>query len=87
MGPPPYESDATRERRGMTTLRWPIVSALYRTELRMMLRDRRTIIMSIVLPAVVMPLMLTASRRMEERRERRHEETNFTYAVVWPGPV
>ena len=66
----------------MKTVRWPIVSTLFRTELRMMLRDRRTLIMSVVLPAVVMPLMLTASHRMEQRRERKLAETTYAYAVV-----
>lgn len=63
-------------------LHWDIVRALFRTELRMMLRDRRTVVMSIVLPAVVLPLMLTASRRMEARRERRLADTVYTYGVT-----
>lgn len=66
------------------TVRGPLVAALFRTELRMMLRDRRTIVMSIGLPLAVMPLMLFASHAMNERRERRLEETVYEFAVTGP---
>lgn len=65
-------------------LRWSVVSTLFRTELRMLVRDRRTIVMSIVLPAVVLPLVLTASRRVEERRDRVAAERVYRYAVTGP---
>jgi len=66
-------------------VRGPFVAALYRTELRMMLRDRRTIVMSIVLPLVVMPIMLFASHAMNVRRERRLAETVYEFAVTGPA--
>ena len=67
------------------TVRGPFVAALYRTELRMMLRDRRTIVMSIVLPLVVMPIMLFASHAMNQRRERKLAETVYEFALAGPA--
>ena len=58
------------------------VGTLFRTELRTVLRDRRTVIMSIVLPLLVMPLMLYAGRWSEQRRARRLEGTTYTYVVT-----
>jgi ABC-type Na+ efflux pump permease subunit/membrane protease YdiL (CAAX protease family) len=60
------------------------VRALYATELRMLLRDRRTVMLSIVLPLVVMPIMLFASRWVEERRKTTIESREATYAVEGP---
>ncbi len=62
----------------------PLIRTLYRTELRMVLRDRRTIVLSIILPLLVMPLMIFASRWTAERREQKLQETEYTYAVTGP---
>ena len=62
------------------------VGALYGNEMRHLLRDRRTIVMSIVLPLVVMPIMLFGSRWMEKRREAKLEDTTFAYAVAGTQP-
>jgi sodium transport system permease protein len=58
------------------------IGTLYLNELRMVLRDRRTIVMSIVLPVLVMPLMLFGSHWTQQRRERTLEQTTYTYAVT-----
>jgi len=58
------------------------VATLFSTELRTVLRDRRTVIMSIVLPLLVMPLMLYAGRWSEQRRAAKLKATEYTYAVV-----
>lgn len=58
------------------------VLTLLVTELRLLLRDRRTVFVSIVLPLLVMPLLLFAGRFMEDRRARRLEATSFTYTVT-----
>ncbi len=58
------------------------LGTLYRTELRMLLRDRRTILVSIVLPILVMPLLLFSSSFTERAREARQEAKVFNYAVV-----
>ncbi len=58
------------------------VGTLLGTEVKLLLRDRRTVLVSIVLPLLVMPVLLFAGRMMEERRTRRLEATRFTYAVT-----
>lgn len=60
------------------------LGTLYRTELRMLLRDRRTILVSIVLPILVMPLLLFSSSFTERAREQRQEEQVYEYAVRGP---
>lgn len=60
------------------------VRTLYLTELRTLLRDRRTVMLSIVLPLVVMPIMLFASRWVEERRARSLEAREASFAVEGP---
>ncbi|HPS77310.1 MAG TPA: ABC transporter permease subunit [Thermoanaerobaculaceae bacterium] len=62
--------------------RWPVVRTLFTYELRQTLRDRRTLFMSIVLPLLVMPIMLFGSRKVEQVRERKLEETTFSVAVT-----
>ena len=57
------------------------IGPIFRNELRMLLRDRRTIVMSVVLPLAVMPIMLYASRWNEQRREKKLATTVFTYAI------
>ncbi|MGE5235037.1 MAG: ABC transporter permease subunit [Acidobacteriota bacterium] len=60
------------------------IATLFRTELRMLLRDRRTVVTSIALPLLVMPLMLFASHWMEQRRQRALEGTEYLFAVTGP---
>ncbi len=59
-----------------------IVFTLLATEIRLLVRDRRTVVVSIVLPLLVMPLLLFAGQVMQERRNRRLETTRFTYVVT-----
>ena len=66
------------------TLRGAIVGALYGAELRMMIRDRRTLVMSLLVPALAMPVLLTASYTMQERRERALRERVYAYAITGP---
>lgn len=47
----------------------------------MLLRDRRTIIFSVVLPIVLLPLIILLTRAVETSREERLEATGFSYAV------
>ncbi len=58
------------------------VATVLRFELLSLLRDRRTIIMSIVVPAVLTPILMTAGSFMEQRRERRTLEMVHSYAVT-----
>ncbi len=59
-----------------------VLGTLFRFELKMLLRDRRTILVSIVLPILVMPLLLFSSSMTERSREERQEAKVFRYAVV-----
>ncbi len=61
-----------------------VVRTLYRTEFRMLLRDRRTIIISLILPLAVMPILMFGSHWVTQRREKKLEVTEFTYAVTGP---
>jgi sodium transport system permease protein len=58
------------------------VATLFSTEIRMLLRDRRTVLASIVLPLAVTPILLFASHWMEQRREHALERTVYVYAVT-----
>jgi sodium transport system permease protein len=66
----------------MTSLRWPLVWTLLRHELRLLVRDRRTIVFSVLLPLAVMPFILFINVYMEERREAKLEATTYSYAVT-----
>lgn len=63
-------------------MNWTTVRTLLIHELRMLTRDRRTVILSIVLPIAVMPLMLFGTRYVEQRREKTLAETVYRYAVT-----
>lgn len=58
------------------------VGTLFRAEMRMVLRDRRTIITSIVLPLLVMPLMLLGSSWTIKQRNQKLKKTVCRYAVT-----
>ncbi len=59
-----------------------VIGALYLNELRMVLRDRRTIVMSIVLPLLVMPLMLFGSNWVQQKRQRTLEQATYSFAIT-----
>lgn len=48
----------------------------------MVLRDRRVILLSIVLPLLLMPLLIYASHSMNEHRERQLRERDYSYTVT-----
>ncbi len=66
---------------GAARLRWPLVATLFRCELRMTLRDRRTVLLSVLLPLLVMPLIFFASSYVESARAARLEATVYRYAL------
>lgn len=72
-------SAGSKLRFGSQTLR-----TLYLGELRMLLRDRRTIIASVILPVLFLPLIFWLSTFAEKKREERIETQTFQYAVVGP---
>lgn len=65
-------------------LRSHILVTLFLTELRMLLRDRRVLLMSVVVPILIMPLMMLGSRTSVKQREQKLREMTCRYAVSGP---
>ena len=63
-------------------MNWSVLRLLYVHELKMLVRARRTVVMAIVLPAVIMPLMLYAQKYSADRRERLLTGATYRYAVT-----
>jgi sodium transport system permease protein len=59
-----------------------MVAALFRNELRMILRDKRSVLAAVVLPFILMPVMLFASTWMQKKREQHLRTATFSYAVT-----
>ena len=57
------------------------VGTLFRTEMRMVLRDRRMIIASIVLPLLITPLMFLGSNWSLKKREQTLRQMTYKYAI------
>src|SRR4051812_48892729 len=57
------------------------IGILFRTEFRMVLRDRRVLVTAILLPVLVMPLMLAGSHWTLKRREARLNEAVYRYIL------
>ncbi|MGE3840007.1 MAG: ABC transporter permease subunit [Vicinamibacterales bacterium] len=60
----------------------PAVLVLCRTELRSVLRDRRAVSMSIVLPLIITPVMFFASQWAEQRRTQQLTDGAVTFSVA-----
>ena len=58
------------------------IGLLYRNEMRMLLRDRRTVVLSILLPLLVLPAILFGFKFMNEWRQEQQDTTTYRYAVV-----
>jgi len=58
-----------------------VLRILFLHELKMLVRARRTVVMAIVLPAVIMPLMLYAQKYSADRRERLLTGTMYRFAI------
>ena len=58
------------------------IGLLVRHEMRMLLRDRRTVVLSILLPLVVLPLILFGAKFMNEWRREQLDATTYRYAVT-----
>ena len=65
-------------------MNWNVLRLLYVHELRMLLRARRTVVLAVVLPAIIMPLMLYAQKYSANRRERLLTGTTYRYTVTGP---
>jgi sodium transport system permease protein len=60
------------------------VKTLFRVELRMVSRDRRMIVTSLVLPMLVMPLLFLGSTVGIKKHEKKLQEMVYPYAVTGP---
>src|SRR5215472_2199390 len=63
-------------------MNWAVLRLLFLHELKMLVRARRTVVMAIVLPAVIMPLMLYAQRYSFQQREQFLSGTIYRYAIT-----
>jgi sodium transport system permease protein len=59
-----------------------VVGFLWRAEMRMVLRDRRTLVASVLLPLIVMPFLLIAVSWVNRQRIEHHETAVYRYAVT-----
>ena len=68
---------------------WKVIQLIWTVELRTLLRSRRTIILSVLLPILVMPLMLMATRFNTQFQERQQASTVYRYAIAgdWIDPT
>jgi sodium transport system permease protein len=63
-------------------MNWQTIRVLLNHELRMLVRDRRTVILAVALPVLLYPFMFYAMKSIQERRTRTLEETTYRYAVT-----
>jgi sodium transport system permease protein len=63
-------------------MNWQTFRILFAHEVRMLMRDRRTIVFAVVIPIAVWPIMLFGTKKMSERRQQQLKETTFKYAIV-----
>jgi sodium transport system permease protein len=67
------------------TLNTAVVRTLVRHEILMLVRDRRTVLFSVVLPLLLMPLMLFGSQIMEKQRQQRLETAQYSFILTGPA--
>jgi membrane protease YdiL (CAAX protease family)/ABC-type transport system involved in multi-copper enzyme maturation permease subunit len=65
-------------------MNWSILRLLFIHEIKMLVRARRTVVMAIVIPAVIMPVMIYAQKFSNDRRERALTASTYRYAVTGP---
>ena len=61
-------------------MNWSVLRLLFLHELKMLVRARRTVVMAIVLPAVIMPLMLWTGLT---HRRRIHLALAVVFGLLW----
>lgn len=63
-------------------LRRGVLLTLFRYEMKMLLRDRRTILVAVVVPLLLLPIGILVLRQVERSETRRLEEAVYRYAVT-----
>jgi sodium transport system permease protein len=69
-----------------------VLGTLFRYEMKMLLRDKRTILIAVVAPLVILPAYILLLNLVESREQRALEEQVYRYAVTgtladWAGEV
>ena len=59
-----------------------VLGTLFRFEIKMLLRDTRTILITIVAPLVILPAYILILRFVESRDKQALEQETYTYAVI-----
>ena len=59
-----------------------VLATLYKYELRMLLRDSRTILIAVVAPLLLFPVLILMSRAVERRDQQRVEQSTYSYAIT-----
>jgi len=59
-----------------------VLATILRYELKMLLRDTRTVLIAIVAPLLILPVWILITRTVERVEERRLEEAEYRYAVT-----
>ena len=68
-------------------MNWSVFRLLYVHEIRMLVRARRTIVLAVLLPALIMPLMLLTSKYSNDQRAQTLADTTYKFAIVGPLSV
>lgn len=59
-----------------------VLRTLYRYELKMLLRDRRTLLIAVIAPLILFPAIILLMRWVEQREQAALDATTFRYAVT-----
>jgi len=68
-------------------MNWSVFRLLYVHEMRLLVRARRTIVLSVLLPALIMPLMIFTSNYSNDQRAQTLADTTYKFAIVGPLSV
>ena len=59
-----------------------VLWTLFLYELRMLVRDTRTLLIAVAAPLVIFPIMILVSRTVERRDQAQIEQATYRYAVI-----
>ena len=65
-------------------MNWFALRLLFIHEMRMVLRSPRTVVTSLLLPAILLPAMTVGSRYAQRQQAIRLDQTTFQYAITGP---
>ncbi len=69
-----------------------VLGTLFAYEIRMLLRDTRTILIAVVAPLIIFPTYILVLNRVDSREQQALEEETYTYALMgnraaWAGEI